>query len=128
MTSKSLTLQVSFPPSVNTYWQFNGSRRFLTKNAVAFKQQVRNEFIASKHKGFDRQRLMVRIELSPPDKRRRDIDNYAKSLIDALCQAGIFVDDEQIDLLTIVRCEQKKSGLCQVRIEPLDCQQGITEA
>ena len=59
---------------------------------------------------------MVRIELYPPDRRVRDIDNYAKSLIDALCQANIFVDDEQIDLLTIVRMEQKLGGCCKVAI------------
>ncbi len=116
MASETLILEVPFPPSVNTYWQFNGSRRFLTKNATQFKDKVRSKYLSVNHKGFGKQRLMVRIELYPPDRRVRDIDNYAKSLIDALCQANIFVDDEQIDLLTIVRMEQKSGGCCKVAI------------
>jgi crossover junction endodeoxyribonuclease RusA len=116
MTSKTLILEVPFPPSVNTYWQFNGSRRFLTKSATQFKGKVRSAYLSANHQGFGTQRLMVRIELYPPDRRVRDIDNYAKSLIDALCQANIFVDDEQIDLLTIVRMEQKLGGCCKVAI------------
>jgi crossover junction endodeoxyribonuclease RusA len=82
--------------------------------------------LLTKHPGFDSQRLKVYVELNAPDRRVRDLDNYAKSLIDALCQAGIFVDDEQIDHLTLVRGELIKGGQCLVRIEPLDCQQGIT--
>lgn len=125
-TSKKLNLTVPFPPSVNTYWGFKGANRFLTKKAVGFKQIVQYEYSLTKHPGFDSQRLKVYVELNAPDRRVRDLDNYAKSLIDALCQAGIFVDDEQIDHLTLVRGELIKGGQCLVRIEPLDCQQGIT--
>ncbi len=126
MPTKKLNLSVPFPPSVNTYWGFRGANRFLTKKAVGFKQIVRHEYLLTKHPGFDSQRLKVYVELNAPDRRVRDLDNYAKSLIDALCQAGIFVDDEQIDHLTLVRGELIKGGQCLVRIEPLDCQQGIT--
>lgn len=121
-TSKNFGMTVPFPPSVNTYWQFNGARRFLTKKAVQFKQIVKNEFLLSRHRGFGTARLKVYVELSAPDRRIRDIDNYAKSLIDAMCQAGIFVDDEQIDHLTLVRSKPVKGGKCLVRIEPMDCQ------
>jgi crossover junction endodeoxyribonuclease RusA len=127
-TSKKLNLTVPFPPSVNTYWGFRGANRFLTKKAVGFKALVRHEYAMTKHTGFALQRLKVHIELNPPDRRVRDLDNYAKSLLDALCQAGIFVDDEQIDHLTLVRGGLVKGGQCLVRIEPLDCQQGITQA
>jgi len=127
-TSKKLNLTVPFPPSVNTYWGFRGANRFLTKKAVCFKQIVRNEYLLTKHSGFALQRLKVYVELNPPDRRIRDLDNYAKSLLDALCQAGIFVDDEQIDHLTLVRGELVKGGQCLVRIELMDCQQSIMNA
>jgi crossover junction endodeoxyribonuclease RusA len=116
MTSKTLILTVPFPPSVNTYWGFRGSQRFLTANAKSFKQTVLQTYQASKHQGFQTMRLSVCIKLFAPDRRIRDIDNYAKSLIDALCQAGIFVDDEQIDHLNIVRNEVFKGGKCIVTI------------
>lgn len=128
MTSEKLDLKVPFPPSVNTYWGFQGSHRFLTKKAVAFKSSVFAAFRDSGHAGFGKSRLKVCIQLSAPDRRTRDIDNYAKSLIDAMCQAGIFFDDEQIDHLEIVRNQPSAGGKTLVRIEPLTCQQGITTA
>ena len=116
MTRENLTLIVPFPPSVNTYWGFRGSQRFLTDKAKSFKQTVFQAYRASNHQGFQAMRLSVCIELFSPDRRIRDIDNYAKSLIDALCQAGIFNDDEQIDRLNIVRNEVIKGGQCIVTI------------
>jgi crossover junction endodeoxyribonuclease RusA len=119
MTTKNLVLHLPFPPSVNTYWGFQGSRRFLTNKAKIFKQTVLTQFLCSNHKGFATTRLKVCIKLFAPDRRIRDIDNHAKSLLDALCQAGVFNDDSQIDHLTIVRKQLFKNGLCIVTIEPL---------
>lgn len=116
MTSDILVLNLPYPPSVNTYWQFNGSRRFLTKKANAFKQFVRAAHCLTNHKGFGKQRLFITIYLYPPDKRIRDIDNCIKSLLDSLCQANVFDDDSQVDKLLIVRKEQKKGGECLVTI------------
>jgi crossover junction endodeoxyribonuclease RusA len=128
VTSKTLMLRVPFPPSVNTYWGFQGSHRFLTKKAKEFKTNCFDAFLRSNHKGFGDQRLQVRVELFAPDRRKRDIDNHVKSLLDSLCQAGAFDDDSQIDHLTIIRKPIWKDGLCLVRIEPLTCQQSITTA
>ena len=121
MTSENLVLNLPYPPSVNSYWGFQGSRRFLTKKAVEFKHFVRSAYCLTKHKGYGKARLSVTIYLFPPDKRIRDIDNCVKSLLDSLCQAKIFDDDSQIDSLLIVRKEQKKGGECLVCIAPIAC-------
>lgn len=128
MTSKTLTLRVPFPPSVNTYWGFQGSHRFLTKKARQFKADCAIAFLRSGHAGFSDQRLQVRVELFAPDRRKRDIDNHVKSLLDSLCQAGAFADDSQIDHLTIVRKQLFKGGLCLVHLSSTPCQQSITTA
>jgi len=39
----------------------------------------------------------------PPDRRRRDLDNLLKSVLDALEHAGLYADDSQIDLLVTRR-------------------------
>jgi crossover junction endodeoxyribonuclease RusA len=47
------------------------------------------------------------------------LDNNLKSLIDAICQAGVFDDDEQIDVLMVQRGEIVKGGRAIVMIETL---------
>lgn len=116
-----LNLFLPYPPSVNTYWGFKGSQRFLTANARKFKAKVLEAFVLSEHKGFEAHRVSLTIHLYPPDKRVRDIDNIAKPLLDALTQAGVFNDDGQVDRLLIVRKEQQKGGGCRVVIDvPLE--------
>ena len=53
-------------------------------------------------------------EQQVPDRRRRDIDNVGKALLDALQHAGCFDDDEQIDVLHIERRTVIKGGACRV--------------
>lgn len=112
-----LKLILPYPPSVNTYWGFRGSHRYLTDKAKLFKQEVWVAYINSKHKGFGSERLSIAISLHAPDKRIRDIDNVIKSLLDALCQAGAFIDDSQVDRLFISRDSIIKGGQCEVVIE-----------
>lgn len=111
-----LNLLLSYPPSVNTYWGFKGSMRFLTAKAKEFKKEVLIKFIESKHKGFQEKRLQVTIILHPTDKRIRDIDNSIKSLLDAMCQAGVYKDDSQVDKLIVERGSIVKGGICYVII------------
>lgn len=112
-----LNLTLPYPPSVNTYWGFKGSQRFLTKRARDFKAQVEAAFILSEHPGLGDSRINLVVMLHAPDKRVRDIDNIAKPLLDALTQAGVFQDDGQVDRLLIIRREPKKGGECRVVID-----------
>jgi len=108
-----------FPPSVNTYWGFQGSRRFLTNKAKDFKTIVLSRFIQSGHLGLGKARLSVSMTLHAPDKRVRDIDNVVKSTLDALCQAGVFEDDGQVDILLVKRGLPIKGGECVVTISEI---------
>ena len=113
----NLELFLPYPPSVNTYWGFQGSHRYLTANAKAFKKVVHAKFLETKHRGFKDGRLFVTIYLHAPDRRRRDIDNHVKSLLDACTQARIMEDDSQIDRLLVIREPIVKFGLCRVCFE-----------
>jgi crossover junction endodeoxyribonuclease RusA len=119
MTTEKLNLIVPFPPSVNSYWGFKGSRRFLTARAKSFKTLVNAEFLRSGHEGFANERLQITIALYPPDKRIRDIDNVVKSTLDALCQSGVFNDDGQIDVLHVTRENVIKWGAAKIILEPM---------
>jgi len=115
--TKKMKLILPYPPSVNSYWGFKGSHRFLTIKAREFKANCLVAYKQLQQLGFGAARLEVHIELYPPDRRKRDIDNGIKSLLDSLCQAGIFDDDSQIDSLHIVRKELFKKGKCIVTIQ-----------
>jgi len=48
-------------------------------------------------------RLAVEIYVYPPDRRRRDLDNILKNLLDSMQHAGVYKDDQQIDRLLVIR-------------------------
>ena len=60
-------------------------------------------------------RLAVKVEVYPPDRRRRDIDNVQKPILDALEKGQAYEDDSQIDLLISQRCNLVRGGAVVVR-------------
>lgn len=58
----------------------------------------------------------MRIDAYPPDRRRRDLDNILKSLLDSITHAGVIEDDSLIDDLHIVRRELRKNGAIEIQI------------
>ena len=64
-------------------------------------------------------RLEVDIEAHPPDRRKRDLDNLLKPVLDVLQDYGMFADDEQIDVLRIRRREIAQPGHVRVHISEL---------
>jgi crossover junction endodeoxyribonuclease RusA len=67
-------------------------------------------------------RLQLDIYLYPPDFRRRDLDNVFKSVLDSLAHGGAYLDDSQIDKLSIVRCLVCAPGSAIVEMKELECQ------
>lgn len=114
-----LTVELPYPPSVNHYWGTAGKRRFLTPKAREFRFATLVAFHVTGHAGFGTARLSVSIDLHMPDARVRDIDNVVKSVFDALCHAGAFADDSQVDILFVRRAPKVKGGKCTVRIAPI---------
>lgn len=107
------------PPSVNHYWGVRAvkgiAQQYLTKEAKSFRQLVA---LYVKNKPTDK-RLMIDVEFCFTDRRRRDIDNYLKALLDALVKAGLCVDDEQFDVIQVKRGEVVKGGLTKVKVYEL---------
>lgn len=59
----------------------------------------------------------ITIYAYPPDKRRRDLDNILKAILDALQHAGAYADDSQISGITIYRCHVARGhGFIEISI------------
>lgn len=93
-----MRLKIPFPPSVNGYWRSFRGRQILSKRAREYRAKV-VKAVASVGKVDGP--CSVIITLHPPDKRRRDVDNYSKAILDALTHAGIWDDDSQVKQLVI---------------------------
>lgn len=115
-----ITLELPYPPSVNHYWGVSGKQRFIGKKGKEFRAAVMdaaNEAGVQPMEGS----LAVHIALFPPDRRKRDIDNVLKSLLDACEHAGCFEDgDHQVDELHIIRQEVRPGGGCTIVILSLE--------
>lgn len=61
-------------------------------------------------------RLRVRIKVCPPDRRRRDLDNVQKALLDALEHGGVYADDGQIDRIEVERGPVTPGGCVVVEV------------
>ena len=115
-----LILNLPLPPSVNSYRTIFRGRMGISKAGREFKAKVSDYVVEYRVPKLGDARLEMKVILYPRDRRKQDIDNRIKALWDALTDAGVFDDDEQIDILHIERGEIKKGGGCMVFLEILD--------
>lgn len=111
----AIDIDLPYPPSVNHYWRRVGSRVLISRGGRAYRSQVAATLAARRVRPLDGP-LDVSIEAHPPDRRRRDLDNALKSLLDALEHGGAYHDDYQIEHLTIARRGVVPDGKVRVRI------------
>ena len=108
-----------FPPTMNTYWRNWQGRTRLSKKGRAYRSLVEysDDVVAwVKHYHPMPARLMMLIEVYPPDRRKRDLDNLPKGIQDGLQKAKVYMDDSQIDDLRLIRKEIVKGGKVIVTI------------
>jgi crossover junction endodeoxyribonuclease RusA len=63
--------------------------------------------------------LALFIDAYPPDRRRRDLDNIQKAILDSLEKAGAYNDDSQIDLLIVSRQRSIPGGAIIITLQKL---------
>jgi len=114
-----MMLTLPYPPSVNHYWK-RGRRgqMFISPAGMRFRDAV---ILASRAEigGPLSGPVMLRLAIYPPDKRRRDIDNVLKAILDALQHAGVYKDDSQVVELHVVKkpfCTNNGRGMVDAEI------------
>ena len=121
-----IEMTLPWPPSVNSYWRHPSSGALAGRNLISEQGRAyRSEVVA--HAILQRMvnsalsgRLAIEIQAFPPDKRRRDLDNILKALLDSITHAGIIEDDSQFDAIAIARRECLKPGRVEIKIFQLE--------
>lgn len=137
--TKAIDFTFPYPPSVNTYWRHPTSgklagRHLISEKGREYREAINNLVAAAR--GMDAVGLFlagargekintpmisgplaVDIEVFFPDRRRRDLDNILKSLLDSMTHAGVWEDDSQIEDLRI-RKGPNIAGMVKVSVSP----------
>lgn len=111
-----IELELPYPPSVNHYWRRVGARTLISREGRAFRQSVCSIVAANGISPMDGP-LSVEVDVYPPDRRRRDLDNIQKALLDALAHGGAYHDDSQIARLIVERRDVVSGGKVHVRLD-----------
>jgi crossover junction endodeoxyribonuclease RusA len=102
------------PPTINhAYGQRPGGGKYIKPAGVAFRKTVA-EIVAAAGYPPITGRVSLFVAVHPATRARQDLDNRSKTLQDALTHAGVWLDDEQIDDLHLVRRDVVKGGLVKV--------------
>lgn len=130
--SVAVRLCLPWPPSANRYWRHVGPRVLISREGRAYRHRVGEVVQLARERGGIGSVMVgpvsVRVQAYPPDRRRRDMDNLGKALLDALWMAGVFEDDYQVARLSIERGAVYPGGELLVDIRELgDSKTGETD-
>lgn len=110
-----ITITLPWPPSVNHYWRTWRGRMLISRQGRAYRARV-GEILKAAGLAPQAGPLAVHVELYPPDRRKRDVDNTFKAIGDSLQHGGAFQDDSQIVWLLLEKAEVVAGGKVIVRI------------
>ncbi len=117
-----MPLILPYPPTMNTYWRHVGYRTLISREGRTFRRNVCALLGGGRRNPPTTGRIALAMDAFPPDRRRRDLDNLPKSVLDAIGHAGVYADDSQIDLLVIRRRDVVPGGRLLVTIEEFPLQ------
>ncbi len=104
------------PPSLNNLFPTSRSGlRFKSKRYKEFIEMF-GQYIPEIDPKLLEGDLRVEINFYFKDKRRHDIDNFSKAILDTLVHYGIIGDDNQITVLHLEKYYQKNDPLTVIEI------------
>ena len=111
-----IELTLPYPPSVNSYYRHVGPRVLISREGRRFRKRVCSILAACRVRPLEGP-LALEIDVHPPDRRRRDLDNTLKALLDAMEHGGAYRDDSQIVRLVIEKKRPQPGGCVIVRLQ-----------
>ncbi|OHB58817.1 MAG: hypothetical protein A2Y12_00245 [Planctomycetes bacterium GWF2_42_9] len=116
---EKITIELPYPPSINHYFKRRGNRTFIGREGMMFRKRVCSVLMAANVKPMAGM-LAMKVRAYPPDRRKRDIDNIQKPLLDALEKGRAFYNDCQIKHLTTVMKNPVNGGKTTVTIRVIN--------
>lgn len=114
-----LEITLPWPPTVNTYYRnFNG-RSIISKKGREYRVAVAEQVLIQRAAKHLDHAVKVEIKAYRPDRRRRDLDNLLKSLLDSMTHAGVMSDDALIEDLRVYWADEI-GGMVKVTIEGME--------
>ena len=109
--------ELPFPPSINGYWRTFRNRQIISKKGRDYRSHaaMHMSFISLSCEEI-RDHVSVSIVLNPPTLRRYDIDNFCKAIFDSLTHSGFWLDDSQVQKLTIEKGEKVAGGCVKISV------------
>jgi crossover junction endodeoxyribonuclease RusA len=111
----SCFLVLPYPPSVNALYRAVKGRSILSEKYRDWKAEASTALMLQKPKPIAGQ-VSVIVEMSPPDKRKRDLDNAGfKAILDLLVSFSIIAaDDSSVVREIVARWVEGEPGQCTV--------------
>jgi crossover junction endodeoxyribonuclease RusA len=116
MDKLSTSGELLYPPSINKLWMRIGNRVVKSPRAQKYVKDSVDFLNYQRLKPILLDRVMVEIDVYPPDKRIRDLDNIMKLIFDVLVKAAIIKDDFHVQKIIIQRCDIMRGGNIKFRI------------
>ena len=114
-----IELTLPWPPTVNTYWRnFNG-RTIISAKGREYRKAVAGQVLIQRAAKRVDYAVKVEIKAYRPDRRRRDLDNLLKALLDSMIYAGVMQDDALIEDLRVYWADEI-GGMVKVTIEGIE--------
>jgi crossover junction endodeoxyribonuclease RusA len=100
-TNRIFVYRLPIPPSVNALWRITGRRMYRSKKYMEFINEC-EVALADKVKPAIDYKFNIEIIVGRPSKRRMDIDNRAKAIMDVLQHLEIITDDCLANRITMM--------------------------
>lgn len=116
--TEGIWLYPPYPPSVNGNYRAVAGRVILSAKYRAWKKEALLAYMLTKPPRSIRGPVHIHIVLRAPDKRKRDIDNPLKALLDHLKNVGAIEDDNNSIVKSIdVRWDEGGGVPCAINIQ-----------
>ena len=103
--------ELPYPPTINNYYvRSKYGAIFINQKGRSYRAAVQYNM---RHEKPIEGKIKLHIDVFPPDKKKRDMDNLNKCLLDSLQNTGVIKDDYDIDQLSMTRRDVIQGGKSQ---------------